>query len=197
MTELLAGVCAVTVTLVLVAAFAGHLRRPDELPRALRAHRTVPGPLVRPLAHAVAATEGMLGVAAGLGVLSGSAAALRAATGSAAGLFTIYLLYGWHVLHARARSSPVPCGCGGGGRTPLSGWTVLRAAVLAGLAAIATAGAGTAGILAGPRLAIAVTAGACFAVLLWQLPAAMYDPEAARGVDATAVPSGPGGSATR
>jgi hypothetical protein len=177
---LLAGVDAITVSLVLVAAFAAHLGRPGALPRALRAHRTLPGRLVRPVAFGVAAAEGVLGVAAGIALLFGAAAPLRTAMGAAAGLFSIYAMYGWHVLRAWARSrAAVSCGCAGAGHTPMSGWVVARASTLAAAGAGAWAGAGeaVAGLSsAGALPAITVIAGACFAILLWLLPSALYDP---------------------
>ncbi|MFB9838093.1 MauE/DoxX family redox-associated membrane protein, partial [Actinoallomurus acaciae] len=70
MTELLTGVCAGTVALVLLLAFAGHLRAPRTLPAALAAHRVVPGPVRWPVAVVVTALEGALGAVIGFDVVA-------------------------------------------------------------------------------------------------------------------------------
>jgi hypothetical protein len=178
MAELLAGVCAGTVAIVLLAAFAGHLRAPRTLPSALAAHRTVPDPLVRPLAAAAVAIEGVLGAATGYALVSGRPHALRLGATGAAILLAAYAAYGLYVLRARPS---VPCGCTGGtggtgADTPMSGWVAGRAAALA-LAALATvAGAEPAAGSHGAHTAITLLASVVFAVTLWLLPQAMFDP---------------------
>jgi hypothetical protein len=175
MTEMLAGVCAGTVALVLLTAFAGHLRAPRTLPAALAAHRTVPGPLVWPVAVVAVVLEGALGADIGFAVLAGRSHALTLAAGAGAVLLAGYAIYGLRVLHTRPG---VPCGCstGPGGDAPMTGWVVVRAAVLALASFAAAAGAGPAADSHGAHTAIAVLASVVFAVLLWLLPLAMFDP---------------------
>jgi hypothetical protein len=172
MAELLAGVCAGTVALVLLAGFAGHLRGPRTLPAALAAHGTVPGLLVWPVAVAVAVLEGLLGGVTAYALLAGQARTLTFAAAGGALLLTGYALYGLYVLRTRPA---VPCGCAARD-TPMSGWVAGRAAVLALAALTAAAGAGRATGSHGSHTAIALLTAVTFAVLLWVLPAAMTDP---------------------
>jgi hypothetical protein len=173
MEELVAGVCAGTVALVLLAGFAGHLRGPRTLPSALAAHGTVPRALVWPVAVAVALLEGLLGGATAYALLAGQARTLTFAAAGGALLLTSYALYGLYVLRTRP---VVPCGCAARD-TPMSGWVAGRAAVLALAALTASAGAERAPGSPGSHAAIALSASVTFAVLLWVLPAAMFDPE--------------------
>lgn len=175
MAQLLAGVCAGTVALVLLGAFAGHLRAPRTLPAALTAHRTVPRPLIWPIAAGAVALEGVLGAGIGYAVLAGRTPPLTLAAGAAAVLLAVYSGYGMLVL----RTHPgVPCGCstGRGGDTPMTGWVAVRAAALALASLGAAIGAGAASDFHGARTAIALLASSVFAVLLWALPLAMFDP---------------------
>jgi hypothetical protein len=176
MAEMLAGVCAGTVALVLLAAFAGHLRAPRTLPTALAAHRVVPGPLRWPVAVAAVTLEGALGAATGYALPAGRPHLLTLAAGGAAILLAGYAGYTLYVLRTRPG---VPCGCatGPGGDAPLSGWVVGRAAALALAAVAAAAGAAPATDSGGSRTAITVLASVVFAVLLSLLPQAMFDPE--------------------
>ncbi len=170
MAEMLTGLFAGTVALVLLTAFIGHVRSPHALPAALAAHRTLPGSLVRPVALAVAALEGLLGAATGFALLAGREHLLSYAAGGTAALMAGYALYGLYVLRTRPS---VPCGCSAEG-TPMSGWVAGRAGALA-LASLVAAGAhASAG---GAHLAIAGLASVVFAVLLWALPLAMFDAE--------------------
>jgi hypothetical protein len=173
MTEMLTGVCGGTVALVLLLAFAGHLRAPRTLPAALAAQRVVPRPLRWPVAVAVIALEGTLGAATGYAVPAGSSHTLALAAGGAAVLFAVYAGYGLYVLRTRPS---VPCGCatGPGGDTPMSGWVAGRAAALTLASLVAATGAAPAH---GAHTAIAVLASVVFAVLLSLLPQAMFDPE--------------------
>jgi hypothetical protein len=173
MTEMLTGVCGGTVALVLLLAFAGHLRAPRALPAALAAQRVVPGPLRWPVAVVVVALEGTLGAATGYAVAAGRPHALALAAGDAAILFAAYAAYGLYVLRTRPS---VPCGCatGPGGDTPMSGWVAGRAAALALASLVAATGTTPAH---GTHAAIAVLASVVFAVLLSLLPQAMFDPE--------------------
>jgi hypothetical protein len=173
MAEMLTGVCGGTVALVLLLAFAGHLRAPRTLPAALAAHRVVPVPLRWPVAVAVIALEGTLGAATGYSLPAGHPHTLTLAAGGAAILFAAYAAYGLYVLRTRPG---VPCGCatGPGGDTPMSGWVAGRAAALALASLVAATGAAPAH---GAHTAIAVVASVVFAVLLSLLPQAMFDPE--------------------
>ncbi len=171
MAEMLTGLFAGTVALVLVAAFAGHVRSPRALPAALTAHRTLPAPLVRPAAFAVAALEGLLGAAIAYALLAGREHLLAYAAAGAAVLMAGYSLYGLYVLRTRPT---VPCGCSADG-TPMSAWIAGRAAALSLAALVAATAHAT--VVYGAHLAIAGVASVVFAVLLWALPLAMFDAE--------------------
>lgn len=173
MTEMLTGVCAGTVALVLLLAFAGHLRAPRTLPAALAAHRVVPGTLRWPVAVVVIALEGVLGAAVGYAVAAGRPHSLTLAAGCTVVLFAGYAGYGLYVLRTRPS---VPCGCatGPGGDTPMSGWVAGRAAALALASLVAVTGTTPEH---GTHTAIVVLASVVFAVLLSLLPQAMFDPE--------------------
>jgi Methylamine utilisation protein MauE len=160
-----AGVAMVTVPLVLLVSFAGHLLRPTGLPRALRAHRTLPAALITPIAVMTALAEAATGTLA----LTGFA---RPALAAACALLTGYAGYGTYVLRTRPS---VPCGCAGSGDTYLTGWVVARAVALAVLALVGSVAAVP--LPHGGRLVITVLAGVVFAVLLWTLPLALHDPE--------------------
>jgi hypothetical protein len=176
MTEMLAGVCAGTVALVLLAAFAGHLRAPRTLPAALAAHHKVPNPLVWPVAVIAVVLEGVLGMDIGYAVLAGREHTLMFAAGAGAVLFAGYAAYS---LLVRRTLPGVPCGCstGRGGDAPMTGWVAVRAAALALASLGASAGAGSALESRGAHNAITLLASVVFAVLLWVLPRAMFDPE--------------------
>lgn len=173
MTGLLAGIAMITVPLVLLGALAGHLRRPGVLPAALRAHRTLPRSLVRPVAAAAVAAEAALGGAAAAGVVLWQSGLVRGALAGAGALLAIYALYGAYV-----RPRGVPCGCAGDLEAPMTGWVAGRAGVLAALA-LAGAALGLPGDTDALPLAITVTAGASFAVILWTLPRAMIETKVA------------------
>jgi hypothetical protein len=167
---LLAGTGAVAVPLVLLGSLAGHARRPGLLAVALRAQRTLPAALVRPVAALVLAAEAVLGLSAAAGLLLGQDALLRGALGGAAALLAVYAAYGLFL--ARTRPA-VPCGCTGDLDSPTTVWVAARAAALA-LLASAGAFRGFGG-MDGAETAITVTAGLAFAVLLWTLPQAMNE----------------------
>ena len=176
MAEMLAGVCAGTVALVLLVAFAGHLRAPRTLPAALAAHRVVPGPLRWPVAVAAVALEGALGAATGYALPAGRPHLLTLAAGGAAILLAGYAAYAFYILLTRPN---VPCGCatGPGGDAPMSGWVAGRAAALALAALGAAAGSGPAAGSHGAHTAVTVLSSVVFAVVLSVLPQAMFDPE--------------------
>jgi hypothetical protein len=171
MTAMLSGVLAGTVALVLLAAFAGHVRSPRTLPAALAAHRTVPAVLVRPAALAATLLEGSLGAVIAYGLLTGRAATLAFAAAGAAVLLAAYALYGLYVLRTRPG---VPCGCAAHD-TPMTGWVAGRAGALALASLVAAAGAGPAP--GGAHAAILALSSVVFAVVAWSLPLAMFDPE--------------------
>jgi len=187
MVSLVATVAAVTVALTLLAAAAGHARRPVVLAAALRAHAVLPARLAGPVAMAVAGVEAVLGIAialgilgpsglvggldGGLGVLGGPAVLVGPALAAAGCLFAAYAGYTAYVL--RAGAAGVPCGCGGSD-VELTGWVVGRAAALVAVALL--------GFVLAPsvlaigwraEVAIALCAAGTFASLLAQLPAAM------------------------
>lgn len=172
MAEMLAGVSAGTVALVLIAAFAGHLVRPGALPAALAAHRVAPAALVRPIALAVTVLEGMLGAGTGYALLAGRPQPLAVAAGGCALLFGGYALYGTHVLRTRPT---VPCGCSADD-TPMSRWVTGRATALALASAAAVAGAGPATASHGAHAAVVGLSSVVFAIAAWLLPVAMLDP---------------------
>jgi len=176
-----ASVATYVVLLMLVAAGVTRARRPDELPAALRAHGVLPGAAVPAAATGVAVTEVTLAVMASAG-LAGVPGLLEAGLTGTAALFAGIGGYGWHVV-ASGRSGP--CGCGGVA-APMSGWVAGRAAVLAALALLAlgvVTARGSDVVVRpaefGAELAIVALAAGTFAALLWSLPAAMVDREAA------------------
>lgn len=173
MTKLLAGLSAGTVALVLLVAFAGHLRDRRALRDALAAHRILPPSLRAPVAVAVTALEGLLGALTGAALVDGRASPVLLGGTGAAALFAGYAVYGWYVLRTRPR---VPCGCASDG-TPMSGWVVGRAGALAVLSVTAAAGSVPATSSNGAHAAIVSLVSMVFAVLLWLLPTAMFDPE--------------------
>ncbi|MDN3355026.1 MauE/DoxX family redox-associated membrane protein [Actinomadura sp. DC4] len=176
MAELLTGVCAGTVALVLLAAFAGHLRAPRTLPAALAAHRVVPGPLRWAVAVAAAVLEGVLGAGTGYALVAGRAHLLTLAASGAAVLLALYAAYALYVLRTRPS---VPCGCatGPGGDAPMTGWVPGRATALALASVAAAAGSGPATGSHGTHVAVLLLSSVVFAVLLSLLPQAMFDPE--------------------
>lgn len=179
MAALLGSVAADTVLATLLLAGIAHAARPGTLPAALAAHRLLPAPAA--VATGVTAAEvglggaGLLGLA--LGDRAGGRGLLAAALAGAALLLVLFAGYGWSVLAAGAGG---PCGCAHA-ELPMSGWVVGRAAALAGLAGLALPLAGSVLPLGRPgsQLATVLLAAAAFGVLLWQLPAAMYDPTTA------------------
>jgi hypothetical protein len=174
-TDLLASVAAAVVLGTLLATGVAHLRHPESLAKALAAHGVLPAP--GPVAVLVIAAELALG-AGGCAALAVPAwsGARPAFLGGGAFLLALFTCYGWYV---RSTGRAGSCGCS---RTalPMTGWVVARAAVLTGLALTASTLAAHAGPVPGrpAESAVALLAAACFAVLLWQLPAAMYEPAA-------------------
>jgi hypothetical protein len=178
MSVLFGSVAAYTVLATLLAAGAGHLARPGSLPAALAAHRLLPGP--RLVAAAVVAAEIGLGGAGAAGLLLGGGGGGRLLAAALAGsvlLLALFGGYGWYALAARSGG---PCGCSPV-ELPMSGWVVARAGALAGLAALGLTLAGSVLPLARPgsQLGTVLLAAAAIGVLLWQLPAAMFDPTVA------------------
>ncbi|GAA2414687.1 hypothetical protein GCM10010191_25900 [Actinomadura vinacea] len=166
-----AGVAAVTIPLIMLAAFAGHARRPRLLSTALRMQRVLPRRLTGPVAALAVTAEGGTGVTAAGGLLLGRDALLRAALGAAAVLLVAYAAYGASVTRTRPSA---PCGCTGSLASPMTSWVAARAAVLSALAA---AGAvwGPPAAQPGAETAIIGLAGLSFAVILWTLPEALEE----------------------
>lgn len=173
---MLSGLSAGAVALVLLAGFAGHLRHPRTLPRALAAHRTVPRLAVWPIAITMTALEGLCGASTGYALLFGTAGMLVTAVLAGSVLLGGYALYGLYVLRSRPR---VPCGCASDD-TPMSGWVAGRAGALALAGLGAAAGAGPATDSHGAHLTVVALASVVFATLLWLLPTAMNDPDPKR-----------------
>jgi hypothetical protein len=191
MSALVADVAAGTVLAALLIACAAHLSRPRTLPRALAAHRVVPGPAV--VAAVVTASEGLLGGAGAVGLVrSDGQDVLTAALAGGAGLLALFGSYSWYVL-ATGRAGP--CGCS---RVPLpmTGWVVARAFALAGLALVALVLADPVAPTARPAadLVVALLAAATFTCLLWQLPAAMHYPGTTQPTTQPSSPTRAGGA---
>jgi hypothetical protein len=184
MSALLGSVAAYTVLLTLLVACAEHLWMPAALPRALAAHRVLPAAPV--VAVAVTATEGLFAAAGIVAVVRDGGWLLTAALAGSAGLLALYGTYGLYVMSARRGGA---CGCSRV-EVPMTGLVVTRAYVLAGMALVGLALAGsvvtvgsvvTAGSeftvgRGGVELAVVLLAAVTFATLLWHLPAALYDP---------------------
>jgi hypothetical protein len=175
--EFVAGVATYVVLFLLAAACAGHARRPDDLPSALRAHGVLPAAATGPVGLAVTVSEGAL-VALLLAGLLGPDGLLAVGLAGGVAVFASYGGYGWFVV-STGRSGP--CGCAGA-ETPMSMWVVGRALTLAGLSLVALVWSESVPPLSQPGsdLAIVLLGAATFAALLWFLPAAMRDPEGAR-----------------
>lgn len=177
MAEFVAGVATYVVLFLLIAACVGHVRRPDDLPSALRAHGVVPPGSAGAAGLAVTVTEGVLVVLL-LAGLFGSGGLLALGLAGGAVVFAGYGGYGWFVV-ATGRSGP--CGCAGA-EMPMSMWVVGRALALAGfsLVALMWSESVTPPSQLGSGLVIVLLGAATFGTLLWFLPAAMRDPEGAR-----------------
>jgi hypothetical protein len=174
MRTLVASVAADTVLLVLLFAGAGHLSSPGPLRRAVAAHRVLPAPAV--VAVAVGAAELLLGGAGALALVRADHELLVAALAGSMLLLAIFGGYGWYVV---ATGAGGPCGCSAAD-VPMSGWVVARAFVLSGLALVGQLLAESVLPLNRPdiELITVLLAAAAVGCLLWQLPAAMYDPTA-------------------
>jgi hypothetical protein len=183
-TAVVSSVAAYTVVAVLLGACGSHLSRPAALRHALAAHRLLPAPAL--VAAAVVAAEGGLAGAGAAALVAGARGPLAVTLAGGAVLLALFGCYGWYVL-STGRGGP--CGCSRV-ELPMTGWVVSRALALAGLALVGSLLSGSVlppGRPSGP-LTIVLLAAATFGCLLWQLPAAMYDPAAA----APAEQGGPG-----
>jgi len=174
---LLGSVAAFTVVLVLLIATVERFVSPNSLPRAVAAHRILPRPAA--VAAAVTLMEAGLAAAGAVAVAMPPGGWLRPPVfGGAALLFAGYAGYSQRV---RVSRPGTPCGCSGG-ELPVTGWVVTRACLLAGVALLAAVLSGSVLTVDRPGTPLAVTllAAAGFAVLLWQLPAAMHLPAGRR-----------------
>lgn len=184
------------VGVVLLGATTAHLVRPTTLPRALAAHRVLPltAPATRTLIAALmVAIQGLLGVLlvaaalgwGGAGVARGSALAAMVLGAAMAG----YLIL---ALRRNPAGEPIPCGCGVG-EAPLSTASVLRAVLLAAMAAVAAAAVPTGyrfGELPAQELAVLGAAICSLAIPLALLPAARSQPVLTIGAGSAAASSG-------
>ncbi|WP_130799383.1 MauE/DoxX family redox-associated membrane protein [Streptomyces otsuchiensis] len=188
MTVLAASMATGIVVLVLAAAAAGHLARPSHLTDAVRGHRVLGAALAPAAAGGAIAAEALLAAGGVTAVLLGHRGALAGVLTGAAALFGCYTLYAWRALASAPAGTP--CGCS---RTelPVSGWVVGRAALLAGTAAggAALVAAGAAAPAGPAEHTLTALAAATCALLVWQLPAAAYQPRPFPRV--VAVPGGP------
>lgn len=182
MLAFVAGTATCTVFVILAIAGGSHLARPGTLLEALRGQDVLPVWLRVPVARGVVAVEVLLGGAGLVAFALGHRTALALALAGANLLFLAYAGYAGFVL---SRRPGVPCGCSGGD-VPMNGWIVARAGALAGLALVGLLGSNWTFLVRNDlaQLAIVGLAAATFGCLLWQLPAAMLDPEQRRGVPA-------------
>lgn len=175
MTTLLGSVAAYTVIFVLLVAAVGHLASPGALSRAVTAQGVSNSPVVLTVAVIVAETG--LAVAGIVAVSVESVGWLRyLVLGTSAMLFASYSGYSQRVRRSRPDA---PCGCSRHD-LPATGWVVIRGYLLAGIACLGAVTSDSVLTLDQPgfSLAIALLAAATFGVLLWHLPAAMYNPVA-------------------
>lgn len=170
------GLTASIVILCLLMGAGFHAVRPAALGEALRAHGVLGLRFRRFAAAVLPFLEGALGLVGAAALLTGHQRGLQAVLAVGTALFGLYAGYTRRVL-ALGRGGP--CGCSGQD-VPLSRWVTRRAAALAGLAVTgaAIAGAGTVPLSAAELITLILAAPAC-TVLLWSLPAAMYEPTAA------------------
>ncbi len=176
MTTLLGSVAAYTVIVVLLTAAVGHLASPGRLFRAVVAQGEISSPVLATVA--VIVTETGLAVTGIIAVSVESAGSLRhLVLITSAMLFANYSGYIWRVRRARPDA---PCGCSRHD-LPITGWVVIRSAVLAGIAFLGAVLSDPVLTLNQPGLSLAVVllAAATFSVLLWHLPAAMHIPPTA------------------
>jgi hypothetical protein len=178
MVTFVATVTAMTVAMVFLIAAGEHARFPRVLAHALQAHGVLPGPLVRPVAVTVIAAEAVAGGLTAFGAVAGQHHVIRLGLVASALLAAGYGSYSQKAQrHARTTGAMVPCGCSQLD-TPLNGWVVARAYLLAGLAAIGAVAADRGLVPSGSAMqfGIAATASTAFAVVLWRLPHAMRMP---------------------
>jgi hypothetical protein len=170
---LVASVAAYTVLLTLLVACSEHLSKPAALSTALAVHRVVPAPSA--VAALVIATEGLLGAAGVVALLRDGGGRLLGAV--LAGTAALLATYAGYALYVRSTGRAVPCGCSRV-EVPMSGWVVVCASTLAGIALVGSllAGAVVPVGRAGTELTIVLLAAATFTALLAHLPAAMHDP---------------------
>ena len=168
-TSLLVLSLALAASLLLVAAGAGHLRRPVASAAALAAHGLPAG---RRATAALGVVEVVLGTAATLLALAGPASALRVALAAQSALYVLVTVHLVRVL--RGGRGGVPCGCGLP-EVPVGAGVAVRAAVLAGasLAGLAwSESGGGAAVLRDPGLALVAAAAPTLALLLAVVPPA-------------------------
>lgn len=175
MMEFSAQVAALVAYGLLLLAGAAHLSRPRKTAAELAGQRVWPRPAVPAVVIMLITTELVVGGTGLAAVLAERPAwPLAAARAAAAALYLAFTGYGAVLLRWRPQA---PCGCSGRPQ-PVSGWTVVRSAVLLGCAAAAyiPADALSAYADAPVHLLLAVLASLAFGVLVWELPAAMDQP---------------------
>lgn len=173
MTTLLGSVAAYTVIFVLLVAAAGHVVSPATLSRAVAAHGVFRWPVA--VATAVTLVEAGLAVAGALAVSGQSTGWLRPPVLLASAL--LFAGYGGYSQQVRLTRPDTPCGCSRDD-LPVTGWVVIRAYLLTGVASLGAVLSGPVLTLdrPGAPLAVALLAAGTFSAVLWHLPAAMYIP---------------------
>lgn len=117
----------------LLVSACGHAAHLEDLQRVVIRHRVVPANSARWAALFLAFSEWLLAAALIVAPVVGVGA--RAATWAASGFFALLSVYAFAAL--QKADAGTPCGCGGA-ETALSPGTVVRAGVLALMAAFAT-----------------------------------------------------------
>ncbi|WP_114201793.1 MauE/DoxX family redox-associated membrane protein [Janibacter anophelis] len=167
-------VALLTCALVLGATGLGHAAAPGRTRQEIAAHRVLPRPLAYVVALALPPLE--LGIAALLvgAVLTPQVALDRWSGGAAALLLTAFA--GYLALALRRGAGGLPCACGAG-TAPLAGWSVARAALLAGCALLGALLPSSLAITSRPWAEVVIVgcAAVTFAIGLWALPSARHD----------------------
>lgn len=168
------------VGLVLLVSAAAHLRSPSALRRGLDAQDVLPGGVRGAVTILLGPVEAVLGAGCMLAAATGPGPAAALSAGLPAAVLLL-VLGGYLVVVLRAtRGRPVPCACGLG-ETPVAPAAVLRAGVLAAMAALGavTADGWTASGAPAREVFVALAAALVLAVATVLLPAARSLPDPA------------------
>lgn len=169
---LLVALAGLVPALLLLVSAASHLAHPGELAADLRRQAVLGDRAVRVTTVALPLTEAAVGAVATAAVLG-----WRPLTASAlphlavVGLYAAFGVYTATLL-ARPDDEPVPCGCAPTAAA-VSAVVPLRAAVLAGLALVATLTTPSMAVMGSVEVAVLWLAAATFTTLTWTLPSAL------------------------